>query len=399
MRIRPVARKERNMHVTGHLRVKRGILQMVFSYYDAEGKRHQSSESTGLPEKGNKREAQKMLDKRLEEMNREYAPVIESKSILFLTFMENWLDDVAAQNTKRNTLSEYRRVFEHYIKLYKPFHGVKLQDMTPALLQSYFNAQLKAGLSPNTVHKHKTNINKCLVHALRLKLIQSNPTGQVELPAKRKYTGAKACTPKQLRQLLEAFEGDVLETPVRITATYGLRRSEVCGLRWDAVSFEAGYISICHTALTDGGKLYFSDTTKNATSNRRLPLTDSMRAYLQSVKEQQEEYKRLFGESYTDSGFVCTKPDGTPLHPNFVTHHFSRALDAHGLPHIRFHDLRHSVVYALSHNNADVQKIKTWLGHSSITTTFNVYGHVLREDLDALGKTMDTVLRDGSKAG
>ena len=387
------------MKATGNLRLKRGIFQMVFSYYDAEGKRHQSSESTHLPEKGNKRKAESMLKERLEEMNREYAPVVESKSILFLTYMEEWLDNDMAGNVEPNTLSEYKRVFEHSIKPYKPFHGVKLQDVTTELLKGYFDAQKKAGLSPNTVRKHYTNINKCLASALKKQKIHSNPARQVELPTKKKYTGAKVFTPKQLRQLLESFDGDALETPVRITASYGLRRSEVCGLRWQDVNLDDGYITICHTALTENGKVYYSDTTKNATSYRRLPLTDSMRAYLQSVKAQQEEYKRLFGESYTDSGFVCTRPDGKPIHPNFVTHHFSRALEAHGLPHIRFHDLRHSVVYALSQSNADVKKIQAWTGHSSITTLYDVYGHVLRGDLDALGKVMDKALKDDSKAG
>lgn len=387
------------MKVTGHLRVKRGIWQMVFCYYDANGTRHEPSESTHLPEKGNKREAQKMLNERLEEMNREYAPVVESKSPLFLTYMEDWLDNDMVGNVERNTLSEYKRVFEHSIKPYKPFHGVKLQDVTTELLQGYIDAKKKAGLSPNTLRKHYTNINKCLAHALSKKKIHSNPARLVELPPKKKYTGAKACAPKQLRQLLESFDGDILEVPVRITANYGLRRSEVCGLRWQDVNLDDGYITICHTALTDNGKVYYSDTTKNATSYRRLPLADNMRAYLQSVKEQQEEYKRLFGESYTDSGFVCTRPDGKPIHPDFVTHHFSRALEACGLPHIRFHDLRHSVVYALSQSNADVKKIQAWTGHSSITTLYDVYGHVLRGDLDDLGKLMDKALGDGSKSG
>ena len=387
------------MTATGSLRVKRGILQMVVEYQDAAGIRRQKSKSTGLPEKGNRRRAQEMLNEYLQEFEGAYTPAIEAKNTLFLNFMGDWLDDVAAYETKRNTLTEYKRVFNGYIREYKPFHGVKLQDVTPALVQSYFNAQLKAGLSPNTVRKHKTNINQCLVCARRLGLIQSNPTGQTELPAKRKFTGAKACTPKQLQKLLQAFNGDLLETAVRITATYGLRRSEVCGLRWDSVNFEAGYITICHTALTDGGEVFYSPTTKNDSSNRRLPLTDNMRAYLQSVKEQQEEYKRLFGKSYTDSGFVCTKPDGTPLHPNFVTHHFHLVLSNHDLPVIRFHDLRHSVVYALRQGGCDAKDIQSWLGHSDISTTLGVYGHVLDGDLDPLGKVMDLALGDALKAG
>lgn len=387
------------MKATGSLRVKRGIWQVVIDYQDANGQRRQKSESTGLPEKGNKRKAKALLEKRLQEIEQEYTPALVQKKILFLTFMEDWLNDVMAYEVRRNTLTQYKKVFEGYIKEYKPFHGVTLQDVTPAMVQSYYNAQLQAGLSPNTVRKHHTNIHKCFKYALRMGLIQHNPAAQTELPAKRKYRGATACSPEQLRRLLTTFEGDILETPVRIVATYGLRRSEVCGLCWDAVNFEDGYISICRTALFDNGEVYFSDTTKNDSSNRRLPLTATMRDYLQKVKAQQEENKRLFGKSYQDNGFVCAKPDGTLIEPNFITHHFRRVLLAHDLPAIRFHDLRHSVVYALRQGGCDAKDIQCWLGHSDVSTTLNVYGHLLGGDLQALGAVMDRALGGLAQAG
>ena len=94
------------MKATGNLRVKRGIWQMVFEYQDAEGRRRQKSESTGLPEKGNKRRAQQMLDKRLDELSQQRTAALEAQNVLFLPFMNSWLDDVMAHKIRANTLSQ-----------------------------------------------------------------------------------------------------------------------------------------------------------------------------------------------------------------------------------------------------------------------------------------------------
>lgn len=380
------------MKATGNLRVKRGIWQMVFEYQDDTGKRRQKSESTGLPEKGNKRRAQQMLEKRLDELSQQRTAVLEAKKVLFLPFINSWLDDVMAYKIRPNTLSQYKLIYNSYFAKYKPFHGVKLQEVTPALLQSFYNAELNAGLSPNTVRKHHANIHKCLDYAVRLGFISSNPSVQTELPPKQKYMGAKAFTPEQTRDLLKMFQGDPLEVPVYITATYGLRRSEVCGLRWDAVDFDAGTIHVRHTAVVDNGSIIYADNTKTATSNRLLPLTQNMRSYLLEIKKRQETDKELLGSGYTDSGYVCVHKDGTPINPDFVTHHFQRVLKGSQLPVIRFHDLRHAAVYALRKGGCDAKDIQAWLGHSDITTTLNVYGHVLNGDMDRLGQVMDRLL-------
>lgn len=387
------------MKATGSLRVKRGIYQVIIDYTDALGQRRQKSESTGLPEKGNKRRAQAILDQRLQELERESEATLEARDTLFLPFMRNWLDEVVSHQVKVNTMSQYNMVFNHYISIYKPFVGVRLCDLTPALLQSYYNAQLAAGLSPNTIRKHHSNIHRCLAYAVRLDLMLYNPADRVELPKKKRYQGAKALTPAQLGEVLAAFEGDMLEVPVRIAVTYGLRRSEVCGLRWDAVDFQAGVLHVCRTAVVDNGKILYCESTKTASSNRVLPLTPSIRDYLLKVKATQEEQRRLFGEAYTDSGMVCVRPDGVPISPNTVTHHFQRVLKAHGLPVIRFHDLRHSAVYALRKGGADAKDIQAWVGHSDVSTTLGVYGHLLSGDLTRLGAVMDKVLFEQGEAG
>ncbi len=371
----------------------------VRPYVGKSGQRRQKSDSTGLPVKGNKRRAQQMLDNRLKELAQQYEPFLDDGRVLFLDFMRDWLDNVMAYKVKENTLEQYNLTFDRYISEHKPFHGLKLQDLTPPLLQSYYSEQVKAGLSPNTMRKHHANIHKYLNHAVRLGLIAFNPSTQVELPAKQKYTGATTCTPEQLQDLLQLFRGDPLETVLMLGITYSLCRSEVCGLRWDAVDMDTGTLHICHTAVKANSRVLYSDSTKTATSNRVLPLTASMREYLGSVRERQEENKRLFGRDYTDSGYICVKPDGTPIDPDFVTHHFRRVLVANDVPVIRFHDLRHSAVNTLRKGGCDVKDIQAWLGHSDVSTTLNIYGHILQGDMARLGNVVDAALFQAPKAG
>lgn len=387
------------MQVTGNLRLKRGIWQMVIRYYDETGCRHQISESTGLSEKGNKRKAQQMLGERLQQFEEQFTAPLEDRNKLFLDFMRTWLDEVVSFKVRENTMTQYRYVFNSYISKYKPFQGVKVRDITPALLQSYYNSQLQAGLSPNTVRKHHANIHRCLTYAVRLGLIPTNPSMMTELPPKRRYQGATAYTPEQLQELLDLFRGDPLEVVIELTVTYGFRRSEVLGLQWAAIDFERNTIHVCHTAVQDKGRIIYADSTKTATSNRVLPLIPSMRDYLLRVKAAQEEHKELLGAGYHDSDYVCTYPDGSLIRPDFVTQHFQRKLKAAGLPVTRFHDLRHSAVYTLRKGGCDAKDIQTWLGHSDVSTTLNIYGHLLGGDMARLGMVMDSMLFPPSKAG
>lgn len=271
---------------------------------------------------------------------------------------------------------------------------MRLHDLTTPLLQRYYEAQLEAGLSPNTIRKHHSNIRCCLAHAVQLGYLSHNPAERVKLPKKGRYEGAKALTAARLREVLDAFEDDELEVPVRIAVNYGLRRGEVCGLRWDAVDFEAGVLRVWNTAVVVNGKVCYSERTKTDSSRRELPLTSSMRDYLLKVKADQEEQRQKFGKGYTDSGLVCVRPDGVGIHPNTVTHRFRRVLEKHGLQLVRFHDLRHSVVNVLRRQGVDIKKIQEWIGHSEVSTTLDIYGHLLDDELTWVGTTMENALQD-----
>lgn len=380
--------------MNGSLRVKNGIWQMIFQYKDDTGKWKKKSESTGLPERNNKRKAEAMLASRLNELNGVSVQILQNEKALFLDAMQVWLDDVMISQVRYNTLVQYKNAFAYNIKTYPPFQGLRLQKLTPAILQGFYNEKVKSGLSPSTVHKLHANINKFLNYALSLDMIPGNPAQRVTLPRKERPNVGKTYNARQVQTLFQVFQGDPMELVVFLTATYGLRRSEVCGLRWEAVDFTARCLYINHTAVAINGEVIRSDRTKSAASRRTLPMNDQVYNKLQKALEDQERSARELGELWPDTGYVCLRPDGQPIDPTFVSHHFARVLKKHGLPYIRFHDLRHSVATLLHNGGYDLKDIQGWLGHSDISTTGNIYSHLEDSRLEgmaqAIGRTLKT---------
>ena len=234
---------------------------------------------------------------------------------------------------------------------------------------------LEKGLSANTVLKHHSNIHKALKYACALQLIAYNPSDNVMLPKKTRYI-ASYYNVEQLNELLRVVQGDTLETVIRLTALYGFRRSEVCGLKWSAVDFHQKTLTVRRAAVMVGTKLECVDKTKTASSYRTLPLTTEMAQYLQTLKAQQEDAKKLMGTSCEEDGYVCCWPDGSPLKPEYVSRRFDKLLRENGLPKIRFHDLRHSAASLLLELGFSLKDIQEWLGHSDIATTANIYSHL-----------------------
>lgn len=161
-----------------------------------------------------------------------------------------------------------------------------------------------------------------------------------------------------------------------MTVFYGLRRSEVIGLKWDAVDFDNKKITISHTVVQMGSEMIKKDATKNSSSLRTLPLSDTIIKMLKVIKEDQSQNKLMLPMSYIDEGYVFTRSDGSIITPNYVTKHFKLLINKNDLPAIRFHDLRHLLASYLLSLGFNMKDIQFWLGHSNISTTMDIYVHL-----------------------
>lgn len=387
--------------VAGHLRIQNGYYQMILSYKDENGKRKTKSISTGLEAKGNKRNAERMLTAARQSFSLESSDKknrlsaaetandsndnkeIGENSPLFCDFLLEWLE-MTKNSIEITTYGGYEYTVKRGIIPYFEPKKLTLKDLekNPKVIQDYYQYEIQERkLSTNTVIHRHANIRKCLQYAYQIGLINSNPADRIERPKKNTFTGS-AYNEDELQNLFRLFQGDPLEFAVIAASFYGLRRSEVVGLKWSSIDFDAGTITIRHTVTqaTVNGKFITvaKDRAKNKSSLRTLPLVAPFKELLLRIKEEQADQRRICGQSYcTDYlEYIYLDPVGKLIRPDFVTQHFSLMLEKKGCRKIRFHDLRHSCASLLFSHGVSLKEIQEWLGHSNISTTANIYTHM-----------------------
>lgn len=374
-------------NITGSLRVANGKWRIIISYYDETGKRRQKTISTGLDERGNKKQAQKLLDKYLEHNNDNQTLL---NDIYVADYLQEWFEGMEGQ-VRKNTYKNYRYTLNAHFLPYFKQHNKLLKDLTQRDIKNYYKEKLKT-LSVVTIQKHQSNLHKAFDEAVEDGLMKYNPATGIKFPKKKKFVG-QFYNEEEIKILKEIIKDTTIKVPVMITIFYGLRRSEVLGLKWEAVDFKSNKIHVKHTIIdADEGNVGVDDT-KSDTSNRYLPMTDEIKTFFKNVKKHQLEQKMFYGNTYIDSGYVCTYDNGEVLKLNYLTHKYHEIMlnNADKIKTVRFHDLRHSSATMLLSLGFSLYDIKEWLGHSDISTTM-IYAHYVEEKKnDIINKLSDKI--------
>ena len=359
--------------MTGSLQIKSGVYYVVINLKDENGNRQQKWICTDLEVKNNKRRAEELKAKILAEYdNVKTAP---QKDVLFSDFLYQWLE-TASSAIEPNTYATYKETIQRYIEPYFSRRKIKLQSLEPQHIQDFYNAQLKKGLSASSILRQHANIRKALQHAVKMNILPYNPAERVTLPKKKQYH-ASFYTVEQVNALLPLFKGEQIYTAVLLTAFYGFRRSEVLGLKWSHIDFEADTLTVQDTVVRCG-KVSRIDKprTKNKASHRTLPLITPLKEYLHQLKRSQDENSELLGAGYICNDYICKCSDGSPFSPNYISCRFAKLIKRAELPHLRFHDLRHSAASMLLAMGYSLKEIQEWLGHGTLSTTANIYTHL-----------------------
>lgn len=364
--------------MTGSLQEKNGKYYIVLNTRDSNGKRKPKWISTGLDVKGNKRIAEQLLREKIKEYelreNLIHTDVLFSDYVLYwLNLIENSVDTITHQG--------YKSVANAHIVPYFKNKGVKLADIKRNHIQEYIDVKSKSGrldgkggLSPKTMKTHRLIIQLVCKEALKNDLISKNPCEFVVMP-KQQRREPDFYSNDELQIMFNELRNEHIYPLLYFTVLYGLRRSEVLGLKWDSVNFDNNIITIKHTVVRFT-KVVEKDSTKNASSFRSYPLTPDVKEILLSLKQQEQENRRLFGKQYIDNDYIFKWQNGKPYAPDYITMKFSKLLKQHKLRHIRFHDLRHSCASLLVSNGFELKDIQEWLGHSDIQITANIYAHL-----------------------
>ena len=292
----------------------------------------------------------------------------------FAQWLDYWYKDIILPQIEETTAYGYRGMIENYLK---PQLGeIRLQKLTARDIQQYYTWLMdEKELSPNTVIKHHNLLTNTLNAAERQEYITKNPMRAVSPPKKRQRE-AKFYTPEQLGILLDKAVGTRLELPVFICAYLGLRRGELCGLRWSDVDLEHKTITIENTR-TQAGKKEIEKGTKTASSTRTLYLPDTLCDMLKAAKEHQQACRAEYKNAYDDNDDVVVIEDCSPFRPNYLSELFSKFLADNDLPKIVLHELRHTFASLSNQAGIPAYNIGKALGHSTPATTQKIYTHLL----------------------
>ncbi|WP_302929476.1 tyrosine-type recombinase/integrase [Brotocaccenecus cirricatena] len=352
---------------------KNGYWYLILMVRDETGRLKQKWISTHLRVEGNKKKAEAMLLA----ARREYTDLAEiqkrSNDILVSHYLTTWVEGCRGK-VSIGTYEEYKNCINNRIVPYFEERNILLLDLKPADVLDYYNSLYAKGLTGNTVLHYHVLLRRALKEASMRGLIQNDPTDVIPRP-KKGQSVADCYSPEECRKLLDALHGDPLELPITLAVLYGLRRSEVLGLRWSAIDFKRATIMISHSVTSSviNGKrqMIAKDKLKRKSSFRTLPLMPQVAAMLQKVAIQR------YGIQPPPNGdYICVNGVGQLLTPDYLSEHFKTILAKNNLRRIRFHDLRHSCANLLISARVPLIEVQQWLGHSSLSTTADLYVHL-----------------------
>lgn len=303
-------------------------------------------------------------------------------------FLDRWLADSVKSTVRPRTYDSYAQLVRLYLKPDLGHH--QLSKLTPQHVQAMMTARTAAGLSPRTVQYARAVLRRALGQAMKWGLVSRNVATLVDPPrsAKKPVT---PLTPEQARAFITYTADDRLGPLFHVAIASGLRQGELFGLRWEDVDLDAGVLWVRHALQRVDGALTLVEP-KTALSRRAVTLPASAVAALRVQKDRQTFERAAAGELWQEGGYVFTSSVGTPLNPSNVAKRLHALLETAGLPHQRFHDLRHCAASLLLAGGVAPRTIMGILGHSQISLTMNTYAHLSPALERDAARALDAVL-------
>ncbi len=292
--------------------------------------------------------------------------------------LRRWLEQEAAHNARPKTLERYRELVERHIL---PELGAWLvAELKPVDLSAFYQRKQqsgrldgKGGLSPQTAHHLHAVIRAGLTWAEDEDLVDANAARRVKHPPRAEHRGRAVWTSSQIAVAIDEASHCQVRVPAALAGWCGLRRGEVCALRWIDVDLPKRIISVRQSVEQVGRDLYWGPP-KSAKSRRFVPIPARVIAMLEEQKRAQDEMCLAFGGKWNERGLVCCRPDGKPTMPANLTTAWRGFVRQHGLmPVLEFHGLRRSYLSGLHDRGAPDRLVTDWAGHENVATTHEHY--------------------------
>ncbi|MBA7503431.1 Tyrosine recombinase XerC [subsurface metagenome] len=354
------------------------------------GKRRQQWQTV----KGTKGDAQRELRETLHSLER--GAYVKPQKVSLGEYLKQWVESYAAIHTSPRTTEGYRAIVHRYIV--PALGGIPLCQLQPQHLENYYSGALshgrldgKGGLSGRTVlHQHRV-LSEALSHAVKQGVVVRN-VAEAVVPPRPGRIEMSTLASENVPRFLDAAR----RTPYYVlfyAALYtGMRRGELLGLRWCDIDLGRASISVVQTLYRLSSGEFVIKEPKSPHSRRLVSLSPSLAKLLRGHHAEREAQKALLGERLAGSDLVFAHPDGSPLDPSTVSHGFGRLIRKAGLPHIRFHDLRHTHATLMLKAGVHPKIVSERLGHANIGITLDTYSHVVPGLQEAAALRFDTLL-------
>ena len=300
--------------------------------------------------------------------------------------LERWLTHVKPTVRPRTYDSYLSTVHRHLVPTIGAIHLGKLTSNDIAAL---LNRKEEEGLSPRTRQYIRAILRMALNYAVDENLIGRNVVLKAPKPRVERHE-VRVLSLDEARRLLDAAKGDRFEALYTVALGLGLRQGEALGLRWDDVDFTEGTLHVRRSLQRIEHKLQLVQP-KTDNSRRTIAMPNETILALREHRRRQLE-EQVAAVVWEDHQLVFTTSKGTPLEKSGLTKRFRKLLEVAGLPPMRFHDLRHSCASILLAQGVPMNVVQRVLGHSSISVTVDIYGHLLPTAKQEAAAIMDAIL-------
>lgn len=343
---------------------QKDLFYVTFNYgTDETGKRVKKTKTFN-----SKKEAKAELAKF--EADKSKGLLVMPSLLLCNSWFDYWLD-VKKIKCEETTLYGYKNIINKHFKPY--FKEYKLQELNTTIINKYLGVKVEEGLAKNTVRKHQDLLKDILKQAVNEEKLLKNPLDKIE-PIKKEKNEMGYYNIDQLKKLFSVVENDKMEIVVKLAGMLGLRREEICGLKWDSVKLDEKII-IINKARTQAGSKNIDKGTKNTSSYRTLHVPDELLDLFKSIKANQEKQEEKLGQAYNNLDYVVAWEDGQPIRPNYLSHLFKKIIDDNDLPSIRLHDLRHSFASICNDLGLSLYDISKALNYSLLICKLCIIHH------------------------
>jgi len=313
---------------------------------------------------------------------------LKSKGVTFQEWLDTWLEVNKKNVVTGRSYYIYKNIVDKHIKETK-LGKMPLEKVKRADLQKYFNEK-SAELSPKYLETIKVVISDALNVAELDSMILKSPCKNIKLPAVVKEE-INPLNIDEVKLLLDTAGTGSLFYNVLICALYtGMRRGEICGLRWQDIDFNKKQIAVKQQAKEDPTKenSLILGTLKTPAAYRTIPMDNRLMAVLKWYQAQQNKAKGNLGKAYNDLGLVFSKPTGDIMSPNVVSQRFHRLIVKTGIPKRTFHQVRHTFASVAISQGLSIQAVSKILGHEKTSITFDIYGHLMTGDAETVVKVV-----------